>query len=190
MKLSYRRGATEHERNGKKNLQPARRAVEIHRQTGEIRRLRVGQRSRPCRPACIAGARCRCRALAAGGRRTGLRRHEGRPEARDSCRKGLRDDPRAPRPAGQGSEKMKRRGVFAPEAQDDLLSLYTYIQNHSGPSTSIGYITRIERYCLAFDLAGERGTIYARDFVSSASSAGARSPSTSNRAPSSCRVSG
>jgi plasmid stabilization system protein ParE len=85
---------------------------------------------------------------------------------------------------------MKRRVVFAPEAQDDLLSLYTYIANQSGPSTAIGYINRIERYCLGFDLAGERGTIYARDFVSSASSAGSRSPSTSNRAPSSCRVSG
>ena len=53
---------------------------------------------------------------------------------------------------------MRRRVVFAPEAQDDLLSLYTYIANQSEPSTAIGYINRIERYCLGFDLAGERGT--------------------------------
>ena len=53
---------------------------------------------------------------------------------------------------------MRRRVFFAPEAQDDLLSLYSYIAERSGPSTAIGYINRIERYCLGFDLASERGT--------------------------------
>ncbi len=58
---------------------------------------------------------------------------------------------------------MKRRVVFAPEAQDDLLSLYTYIANQSGPSTAIGYINRIERYCLgssstAFSTPAETST--------------------------------
>ena len=53
---------------------------------------------------------------------------------------------------------MKRRVIFAPEAQDDLLSLYSYIVEQSGPSTAIGYINRIERYCLGFDVASERGT--------------------------------
>jgi toxin ParE1/3/4 len=53
---------------------------------------------------------------------------------------------------------MRRQVLFAPEAQDDLLSLYSYIAERSGPSTAIGYINRIERYCLGFDLASERGT--------------------------------
>jgi len=53
---------------------------------------------------------------------------------------------------------VKRKVLFAPEARDDLLSLYAYIAEQSGPSTAIGYINRIERYCLGFELASERGT--------------------------------
>jgi toxin ParE1/3/4 len=52
----------------------------------------------------------------------------------------------------------KREVVFSPEAQDDLLHLYDYIAVRSGPVRSIGYIERLERYCLGFDLAAERGT--------------------------------
>ena len=53
---------------------------------------------------------------------------------------------------------MKRQVIFAPEAQDDLFSLFSYIAEQSGPSTAIGYISRIENYCLGFDIASERGT--------------------------------
>jgi toxin ParE1/3/4 len=53
---------------------------------------------------------------------------------------------------------MKRRVVFSPEAQEDLFSLYSYIVEQSGHARAIGYINRIEIYCLGFELAGERGT--------------------------------
>jgi toxin ParE1/3/4 len=56
----------------------------------------------------------------------------------------------------------KREVVFSPEAQADLLRLYDYIADRSGPARAIGYIERIEAcieaYCLRFDLAAERGT--------------------------------
>jgi toxin ParE1/3/4 len=53
---------------------------------------------------------------------------------------------------------MKRRVVFSPEAQDDLFSLYDHIAGQSGHPRAIGYINRIEKYCLGFELAGERGS--------------------------------
>jgi len=53
---------------------------------------------------------------------------------------------------------VKRKVIFAPEAKDDLFALYAYISEHSGPQRAINYIGRIERFCLGFDVAGERGT--------------------------------
>ena len=53
---------------------------------------------------------------------------------------------------------MKRKVAFSPEAQSDLLSLYDYIAEQAGATIALGYIDRIERYCLGFDLGGERGT--------------------------------
>ena len=53
---------------------------------------------------------------------------------------------------------MKRKVIFAPEAQDDLFSLYSYIADRSAPSTALGFINRIERYCLGLGVASERGT--------------------------------
>jgi toxin ParE1/3/4 len=53
---------------------------------------------------------------------------------------------------------VRRKVIFAPEARDDLFSLYSYVANQSGPEIAIGYINRIEAYCLRFDVAGERGT--------------------------------
>jgi toxin ParE1/3/4 len=53
---------------------------------------------------------------------------------------------------------MKRQVVFAPEAQDDLLSLYSYIADLSSPVVAMAYLSRIEDYCLRFDVAAERGT--------------------------------
>jgi toxin ParE1/3/4 len=52
----------------------------------------------------------------------------------------------------------KREVVFSPEALDDLLRLYDYISEYSGPARAIGYIARIEAYCLGFDLASRRGS--------------------------------
>jgi toxin ParE1/3/4 len=54
---------------------------------------------------------------------------------------------------------VKRKVVFSPEAQSDLLSLYDYIAAQAGATVALGYIDRIERYCLGFDLGGERGTM-------------------------------
>jgi toxin ParE1/3/4 len=53
---------------------------------------------------------------------------------------------------------MKRKVIFAPEARDDLFALYSYIAERSGTARAFGYIGRIERYCLGFDVAGERGS--------------------------------
>lgn len=54
---------------------------------------------------------------------------------------------------------MKRREVlFSPEAQADLIGLYDYISRNDGPIIAMGYIERIEKYCLGFDVIGERGT--------------------------------
>ena len=53
---------------------------------------------------------------------------------------------------------MKRREVaFAPEARDDLLSLYDSITEAAGSRVAMRYIERIEAYCEGFDLASERG---------------------------------
>lgn len=53
---------------------------------------------------------------------------------------------------------MKRRSVvFAPEARDDLFELYDWLADTVGPDTALAYIERLERYCLGFDLASERG---------------------------------
>ena len=52
---------------------------------------------------------------------------------------------------------------FAPEAKRDLTELYEFIARHSGPARAFGYIERIERYCLGFETAPERGT--KRDYL-------------------------
>lgn len=53
---------------------------------------------------------------------------------------------------------MKRRTVvFAPEAQDDLSQIYDWLEKSTSSSTALSFIERIEAYCLAFDLASERG---------------------------------
>ena len=53
---------------------------------------------------------------------------------------------------------MKRKVIFAPEAKHDLFALYTYNAEQSGAAPAFNYISRIESYCLGFDMAGERGT--------------------------------
>lgn len=57
---------------------------------------------------------------------------------------------------------MKRRAIsFSPEARDDLLRLYDWIAAAAGPGIAIGYLNRLEAYCLALETASERG--YRRD---------------------------
>jgi toxin ParE1/3/4 len=53
---------------------------------------------------------------------------------------------------------VRRKVVFSPEARADLFALYDYIAEQSSPIRAMGYIERIESYCLGFDLGGERGT--------------------------------
>jgi len=48
--------------------------------------------------------------------------------------------------------------VLSPEAADDLINLYEYIAERSGPVRAIGYIDRIEAYCVGFEASPERGT--------------------------------
>jgi toxin ParE1/3/4 len=53
---------------------------------------------------------------------------------------------------------VKRRDVvFSPEARDDLLNLYDWIAARAGPAIAMAYVERIEAFCLALDLASERG---------------------------------
>jgi toxin ParE1/3/4 len=53
---------------------------------------------------------------------------------------------------------VAREVIFSPEAEADLFELYDYIADRSGPMRAIGYVGRIEKYCLGFAHAGERGT--------------------------------
>jgi plasmid stabilization system protein ParE len=46
---------------------------------------------------------------------------------------------------------VERKVVFSPEAADDLINLYEYIAERSGPARAIGYIDRIEAYCAGFE---------------------------------------
>lgn len=54
---------------------------------------------------------------------------------------------------------MKSRQVtFAPEARDDIFSLYEWIATAATPSTALSYIERIETFCQGFAHAAERGS--------------------------------
>lgn len=59
---------------------------------------------------------------------------------------------------------MKQRNIlFAPEARDDLLTLYHWISDKAGADIAINYIGRIEEFCNNFDIASERG--HSRDDI-------------------------
>jgi len=51
----------------------------------------------------------------------------------------------------------RRRVVFAPEARTDLLNIYDWIAGAISPAVAIGYIERLEAWCMRFDIASERG---------------------------------
>lgn len=53
---------------------------------------------------------------------------------------------------------MAREVIFAPEAQNDLLQLYDYIAERSGPARARAFAERIVSYCEGFALFPERGT--------------------------------
>ena len=54
---------------------------------------------------------------------------------------------------------MKSRAViFSPEARDDILRMYDRIADRVGMSVALGYVERLEAYCLRLDLASERGS--------------------------------
>ncbi|MDQ6435842.1 type II toxin-antitoxin system RelE/ParE family toxin [Mesorhizobium sp. LHD-90] len=53
---------------------------------------------------------------------------------------------------------MKARAViFAPEARDDLMAIYKWIDDVGSPKLAIRYVERIEAYCLGMSHASERG---------------------------------
>lgn len=54
---------------------------------------------------------------------------------------------------------MKRRLVFAPEAQADLRRLSAYIAKNSGAARAAAFVGRIETYCFGLTGFPERGTM-------------------------------
>lgn len=55
---------------------------------------------------------------------------------------------------------MKTRAVeFHEEATSDLHALYDWIADVANPEIALGYLERIEAYCLGFDIASERGQL-------------------------------
>jgi toxin ParE1/3/4 len=60
---------------------------------------------------------------------------------------------------------IRREVVFSPEARNDLVELYEWIAAAAGPEIALNYVTRIEKFCLGFDIASERG--HRRDDVRS-----------------------
>ena len=53
---------------------------------------------------------------------------------------------------------MTRRIIFSPEARTDLRQLYLHIAGQSGDARALGYVGRIEAFCLGFADFPERGT--------------------------------
>lgn len=51
----------------------------------------------------------------------------------------------------------RRKVVVTPEAHDDLLRLYDWLARASSPDVALGYVERLEAFCLSFDIASERG---------------------------------
>lgn len=54
---------------------------------------------------------------------------------------------------------MKRYRVrFTPLANSQLQELYDHIATHGDPYTALGYVERIEQFCMEFGTFPERGT--------------------------------
>ena len=52
---------------------------------------------------------------------------------------------------------IRRLVVYAPQALDDLTSLYDWIEDQTSPGTAFSYVERLQAYLESFDLAAERG---------------------------------
>ena len=52
---------------------------------------------------------------------------------------------------------MSHRIEFSPEALGDLIDLYDYIALRDGDERALGYINRIEKFCLGLSLFPDRG---------------------------------
>lgn len=48
--------------------------------------------------------------------------------------------------------------LISDTAEADLLAIYQYIADRSGPTVALRFVERIEAYCRRFDAAPERGT--------------------------------
>jgi toxin ParE1/3/4 len=53
---------------------------------------------------------------------------------------------------------VRRKVVFGPEAEADLLDIYDFIAARSGSKTALSYVDRIGTYCRGFADFPERGT--------------------------------
>jgi toxin ParE1/3/4 len=51
----------------------------------------------------------------------------------------------------------QRTVVFSPEASDDIIELYDWIERQAGSSVAIGYIARIHDSCLRLGFVPEQG---------------------------------
>jgi len=51
----------------------------------------------------------------------------------------------------------RREVVFAPEAREDLAAVYDWIAEAASAELALRYVERLEKWCLGFDLAAERG---------------------------------
>lgn len=57
---------------------------------------------------------------------------------------------------------MKARSVIlAPEAEDDLISIYDHVADNAAPSIAFAFVSRIETFCRSLSYAAERGTHHA-----------------------------
>lgn len=55
---------------------------------------------------------------------------------------------------------MRRRAVnFAAAARNDIEAIYDWVAESGSERNALTFIDRIERYCLGFDIASERGRI-------------------------------
>jgi len=55
---------------------------------------------------------------------------------------------------------VKERKVdFLPEAKADLLALYDWVADCASEKVAIGYLARVESFCLRLDIGSHRGTL-------------------------------
>ncbi|MDQ1901515.1 type II toxin-antitoxin system RelE/ParE family toxin [Paracoccus sp. WLY502] len=55
----------------------------------------------------------------------------------------------------------ERQVVFAPEAAEDLATLYDWIADAASPQVAIAYLSRVEGFCRRLGVGSERGHLRA-----------------------------